>query len=211
MKEFHEKPSHVTTYFLKYNETDVKDFDHVIEESYKQFSEQNSKNTFSERDTALTPATRIGLISLHGCGDLSCTLLDLFMNWSRAESLVCVPCCFNKLKERPDGSVTAFPLSSWLQGRVNSARTLGLVDCATESTAQWAQGNTQDVIVRLATAQHRAILESAFRHFVPDQSLVFCVKKTRQKSHFADFNRYLNYAFTEQRLKIAVQVNGKSK
>jgi hypothetical protein len=88
MKEFHEKPSHVTTYFLKYNETDVKDFDHVIEESYKQFSEQNSKNTFSERDTALTPATRIGLISLHGCGDLSCTLLDLFMNWSRAESLV---------------------------------------------------------------------------------------------------------------------------
>ncbi len=85
MKEFHEKPSHVTTYFLKYNETDVKDFDHVFEQSYKQFSEQNA---FSETNTALTPAARIGLISLHGCGDLSCTLLDLFMNWSRAETLV---------------------------------------------------------------------------------------------------------------------------
>jgi len=87
MKDFHEKPSHVTTYFLKYNETDVKNFDHVIDQSYKQFSEQCS---FSEQHKTIAPATRIGLISLHGCGDLSCTLLDLFMNWSRAETLVYV-------------------------------------------------------------------------------------------------------------------------
>jgi hypothetical protein len=122
MKHFQERPNTTITYFLDYN-MNVADFDRVVTDCYQRllntftpdpeniFTIFQSAPTTDKNVELVSKKEKMGLISLHGCGDLTCTTLDLFCKWDRAHTLVAVSCCYNKLIEERDGSIKGFPLS----------------------------------------------------------------------------------------------------
>jgi hypothetical protein len=119
MKQFQERPSTTITYLLHYG-MNVIDFDRVVNECYERAQKMNlpdPDNIFKnfqpksqQTDQQLLPKkkekakVKMGLISLHGCGDLSCIAIDLFCKWENAQTLVAVSCCYNKLVEERNQS-----------------------------------------------------------------------------------------------------------
>lgn len=65
----------------------------------------------------LTGETRLTIMGLHACADLSVSAMQLFLRMAQAECLHIMPCCYHKLALQPD-SLTAFvnfPLSTSLR------------------------------------------------------------------------------------------------
>lgn len=53
-----------------------------------------------EQPEAQKQFEQLGLLTLHGCGDLSCSTLRLFAKSPSIRTVICVSCCFMKLKQR---------------------------------------------------------------------------------------------------------------
>lgn len=65
----------------------------------------------------LTPdSSPITIIGLHGCGDLTITAMNLFLNMDRVKNLVFLPCCYHKMstKDKQRCEFNFFPTSEEL-------------------------------------------------------------------------------------------------
>lgn len=59
----------------------------------------------------------LAIFGLHGCGDLTVTAINLFLDMDRVKSLIFMPCCYHKMTPTPadHNEFNFFPLSSELK------------------------------------------------------------------------------------------------
>lgn len=65
---------------------------------HQHFVTLNSPNFILEQLPA--DDSPITIIGLHGCGDLTITAMDLFLNMERVKNLIFLPCCYHKMSTK---------------------------------------------------------------------------------------------------------------
>lgn len=82
----------------------VKHFQHFITSASSEF-------ILNQLNDETSP---LAIFGLHGCGDLTVTAIDLFLDMVRVKKLIFMPCCYHKMSQNDD-SFKCFPLSAELR------------------------------------------------------------------------------------------------
>jgi len=159
----------------------------------------------------------IGLLTLHGCGDLSCTVLRLFANWKSAKTVICVGCCYNKMSQQGidiQNKEFQFPLSNTLKNLIKSqSDILGnfhrFVELATEAPLVFGHMNEDQLLLRQRQFLFRCILDIALQESMNEviqqqkqhNQHTWVVRK-QTPSVFENFTTYLLPSLERVRIKV---------
>eukprot|EP01124_Arcella_intermedia_P020404 TRINITY_DN2787_c0_g2_i1.p1 TRINITY_DN2787_c0_g2~~TRINITY_DN2787_c0_g2_i1.p1 ORF type:complete len:627 (-),score=117.33 TRINITY_DN2787_c0_g2_i1:575-2416(-) len=144
LDEFQPKPFFNMTFYIN-KPPDVNQFVGLIEPIKSKILEyQNSQSTKKglEPVASKDEMEKMGLLSLHGCGDLSPSVLNLYVDCPQVKSMVCVGCCYSRIKEDPDDEIKysdSFPMSLTIKNifaknsKFNKKLLKGILSVANES------------------------------------------------------------------------------
>eukprot|EP01120_Amphizonella_sp_Union-15-10_P000024 TRINITY_DN10028_c0_g1_i1.p1 TRINITY_DN10028_c0_g1~~TRINITY_DN10028_c0_g1_i1.p1 ORF type:complete len:248 (+),score=25.52 TRINITY_DN10028_c0_g1_i1:196-939(+) len=140
----------------------------------------------------------LGLVGLHCCGDLTPTLIDLFLNCQKIKTLVCVGCCFNRLTLNDQGLWN--PLSTTVKRSLGDLK-LGefALRLSCDSAHTWANTSGSDQESMLRLTYHRMLLQ----YYLWDSNdrcgcEYFTPRKSKPRN---DFGSYARWGMSRLRIK----------
>uniref|UniRef100_A0A6B2L574 Methyltransferase domain-containing protein n=1 Tax=Arcella intermedia TaxID=1963864 RepID=A0A6B2L574_9EUKA len=150
LEQFDPKPLFNMTFFIN-KPPDVKHFLDLIDPIKSKILEYHKKGTESISKDELD---KMGLLCLHGCGDLSPAVLELYVECPQFQSMVCVGCCYPRIKEEQDSEKCyskSFPMSETIKTmfaqnpKINRKFLQGVLSRANETPNQFINLSQQEL------------------------------------------------------------------
>lgn len=164
------------------------------------------------KHTRTSDDQRVCMMSLHACGDLSPMILNLFSHWDRANVLVNVGCCYQKIQVHNDSSL-GFPLSNAVKGLIQKYELKPLnyfLEVSTYLSAEWDSLDQEGLDSRLKKISYRSHLDEILHNVVSPMikekyecsSMTYHVQKMKSASKFKDIQTYISSALERVKLTL---------
>eukprot|EP01125_Pyxidicula_operculata_P017294 TRINITY_DN6056_c0_g1_i1.p1 TRINITY_DN6056_c0_g1~~TRINITY_DN6056_c0_g1_i1.p1 ORF type:complete len:461 (+),score=63.62 TRINITY_DN6056_c0_g1_i1:347-1729(+) len=214
-----EKPESILVsnlhYFLS-KDMNTEEFERAVAQSIHGMKCTNKEVDQLVEESDTKQQLKIGLISLHGCGDLSCTILRLYSKWDSARTLISVGCCYVKIDQdvldcscsEPSKATTTsyqnFPMSESCRKIISNIpdvfgnRFRGVLELANDTPPEFETMTDTELIFREKQIYFRAILESALNTVLIDTPFIngnsISVKKVKSNLIEVGFSAWLESA-----------------
>uniref|UniRef100_A0A8C6LVV6 Methyltransferase like 25B n=1 Tax=Nothobranchius furzeri TaxID=105023 RepID=A0A8C6LVV6_NOTFU len=127
------------------------------------------------------------LTGLHACGDLSATLLRLFVSCPHVRGITSVACCYMKITTKESHESFGYPMSSWVRGLSGHQLSYKAREGACHALEDYVRRLREESEL-LRSHCYRAMLETFIRDTRPD--LHRAGIQTIKKSHLLSFTEY---------------------
>lgn len=110
-------------------------------------------------------ATKIGLVGLHACADLSVEVLKLYSNLANAVCLVIMPCCYHRMDLVEKGWFRSFPASQLGLDLFKKYQAEGFLNqqflrlACQQSLSSFVRMDEEEHRIHAQHCVHRAVLE----------------------------------------------------
>jgi hypothetical protein len=155
--------------------------------------------------TSLVKHENVCLMSLHACGDLSPCLLDVFVRWPRATSLVNVACCYHKIRH-----VKSVPMSRFVaESGFDLSPHIGWLELGTGCPLEFQKFDDLALEIRINKLAFRSVLQLLFSASLQQHpelatefsDFVLHVQKMKSDAPFESLEAYLKVALPRSKLK----------
>ncbi|CAH1788871.1 unnamed protein product [Owenia fusiformis] len=156
-----------------------------------------SKSDHLSQTVPMPNSTPVCMVGLHCCGDLTPTMLRLMRDLDVIQCLVCVSCCYHRMKEQSNKSIVNFPISKTVSETIRTSKVpdwsltrFAMRLAAQETKARWQHQSAEEHDLHMKHVAYRGLVEL----YMEKEGTVLkkCHRKPAKKEHYGSFDAYVH-------------------